>query len=129
MQSNFGLRRIVSFGQASDQGKLVETLVYRSLLEIPQDGLFYWRDKGEIDLLTRQGVEMNRLLQVTFAGLDDPKTFKREIASLLEANEIYPNAEKFLIAFELPKIYPADVPKNIKIVPLWHALLKKLSIS
>jgi predicted AAA+ superfamily ATPase len=121
---DLGLRRVVSFGQASDQGKLVESLVYRSLLDVPQDGLFYWQGKGEVDLLTRQGVEISRLVQVTFAGLDDPKTFQREISSLLEAGELYPNAEKLLIACELPKAYPNDVPKGINIIPLWHALLK-----
>lgn len=120
---DLGLRRIVSFGQKTDECKLIESMVYRELLETAQDGIFYWRNDAEIDLLTRQGITITQLLQVTYAGLDNLKTFKREIGAFDKASQHFPDAKKRLIVYELPKQYPAAVPDDVEIIPLWQFLL------
>jgi len=122
---DIGLRQVVSYGQPSDKGKLVESLVYRKLLSAEQDGLFYWHGDGEVDLLTRQGLEINQLIQVTYSGLDNKKTFQREINSLVAAGKIYSNAKKILVTFDTPQQFFEETPEDIEIIPLWQFLLRE----
>jgi len=123
---DLGLRRIASFDE-DNYGKQIETLVFRHLFTQEQDGLFYWQNKGEIDLIARKGMEITSLIQITHSGLDNPKTFKREIAALIEAGEHFPRAKKYIITLDLPQHYPAEKPQDIHIIPLWQYLLDPAS--
>ena len=89
------------------------------------DGIFYWDHGTEIDLLIRQGIKVERLIQVVYEGLDDEKTFNREVRSLIEANEVYPKAEKIIVAAKIPQVIP-EHPDYIKIVPMWKLLLNTI---
>ena len=120
---DLGLRQVVSFSQTSDECKLLESLVYRTLLDSKQDGIFYWHGDTEVDLVSRQGMEISRLIQVTFAGLDNEKTLRREIRALEEAGKVYPNAKKLLVIFDVPNKLAFKIPKTIEVVPVWWLLL------
>ena len=119
---DLGIRKVVSYGQKTDSCKLIESMVFRKLLNDPQDGIFYWRSQGEVDLLTRQGIEITQLIQVSYS-VDDPKIFKREVSSLLEAGKYYPQARKMLIVFEPPVNLLLERPEGVELIPMWHLLL------
>ncbi len=120
---DLGLRKVVSFGQSQDLGKLVETLIHRSLSSQNKKEIFYWQGNGEIDFILRDGLTITDLIQVVYSGLEDQKVLQREIAALNEAGHKFPKANKWLITFEIPKELPIDIPKDIHVLPAWHFLL------
>ena len=63
-----GLRKVVSFGQSQDLGKLVETLIHLSLSSQNKKEIFYWQGNGEIDFILRDGLTITDLIQVVSSG-------------------------------------------------------------
>ena len=59
-----GLRNAVCFTLTPDLGRMAETLVHAALQRQPQDGLFCWRGKQEVDLVVRRGENIVQLVQV-----------------------------------------------------------------
>ena len=118
---DLGLRNAVSLSPTADRGRLAETAVYQKLWqEADADTLFYWKELGEVDLLQRRGLEVERMLQVTLEGLDDEATRQRELASLVEGHKAFPKARRQLIAGTLPS---TPLPEEIEVEPLWRFLL------
>lgn len=97
-----GLRNAISLSGAPDRGRLMETAVHNALLREPSDGLFYWKGEGEVDLVVRRGLGLERLIQVTDEGLLEPASRRREIAALVEASRVFPGAEALVVAGALP---------------------------
>ena len=120
---DLGMRRVVSLTHIEDYGCMIESMVYHTLLRTKKDGIYYWHDKSEIDFLTRQGITITKLIQVAYKGLDDNNTLTREVSSLVKATEKFPEAKKYLIAWEVPDTFPFEIPSDIQIVPLWQFLL------
>lgn len=93
-----GLRNALALGATPDRGRLMETAVHNALLREGTDGLFYWQGEGEIDLVVRRGLGVERLIQVTDEGLLEPASRRRELAALAEASRIFPEAEPLVIS-------------------------------
>lgn len=80
-----------SFEQSQNWGRLLENLVF---IELKRRGfsdhysLFYYitRNNKEVDFVCRKGHQITQLIQVSYT-INDPKTLKREITSLLEASQ------------------------------------------
>lgn len=121
---DLGLRRIASLSTSTDETKLIETQVHHALLQGQQgNGIFYWKDEGEIDFLIQSGVTVTQLIQVVYAGLNRPEVVQRELGGLEKALAVFPKAKASLIAWD-PNIAPTlDRYPNIEIIPLWQFLL------
>jgi uncharacterized protein len=80
-----------SFEQSQNWGRLLENLVF---IELKRRGfsdhfsLFYYitRNNKEVDFVCRKGHQIIQLIQVSYT-LNDPKTLKRELTSLIEASQ------------------------------------------
>ena len=115
-----GLRNAVSLTGSPDRGRLTETVVHNALAAEEQDGLYYWKGEGEVDLVVRQGLAVKRLVQVTYEGLAEPAVRQREVRSLVEASKCFPEAETLLVANTLP---PDDAEElGVPVIHLWRLL-------
>jgi len=120
---DLGFRYISNMSSTLDLGKLSETCVYNQLTCQENDGIYYWKDFGEVDLVLRMGTEPQKFIQVVYTGSDNEMVLSREIRSLVEAHEKFPKAEKLLVTTTWPRHFPKNIPKFIKVIPLWHFLL------
>jgi predicted AAA+ superfamily ATPase len=119
-----GLRNAVSMSASPDRGRLMETVAHNALAAEEQDGLFYWRDEGEVDLVVRQGVAVKKLVQVT-EGLTEPAVRQREVRSLVLGAARFPEAETVLVTNVLPPVDAGEL--GVPIVSLWRFLVGKTS--
>ncbi len=120
---DLGFRHIANMSSTIDFGKLVETCVYNQLNRTIHDGIYYWDENVEVDLVLRQGSELTQFIQVVYDGLDDDKILNREIRSLVDVHEKFPKAEKLLITANWPQHLEKDIPDFIRVIPLWQFLL------
>ncbi len=121
---DLGFRHIANMSSTLELGKLIETCVYNQLIRQENDGIYYWNDSGEIDLVLREGIEPTRFIQVTYDGLDDSNILTRETRSLIAAHEKYPEAEKLLITATWSRNLAKKMSDFIRVMPLWHFLLE-----
>ncbi len=76
-----GLRNAMSFRFSEDIGRLMENLVFLRLMRAGD--IYYWKDdKGEVDFVVKEGVEVTRLVQSCY-DLSEAKTRRREEGALL----------------------------------------------
>ncbi len=115
-----GLRNAVSLTGSPDRGYLMETVAHNALAGEQQDGLFYWKGEGEVDLVVRRGLAVKSLFQVTYEGLSEPRVRIRETRSLVEAAGRFPEAEALLVAHTLPPDGAEDL--EVPVVPFWRFL-------
>lgn len=120
---DLGLRNVVSLSHSSDEGHLIETLVYESLRRRFGEKIFYWQDKGEVDFVVHQGTTITHVFQVVADGLDEDKVLQRELGGMKEAAQQFPEAKCTLIVKNLPK-RECKLPFDCKIIPLWLFLLE-----
>lgn len=118
---DLGLRNVVALSATPDEGHIQETAIYHHLQQMPQDGIFYWKGKQEIDFLIREGLDIKKIIQVA-ADLGKNKTLEREIQALQEANQIFPAAQQLLIFNKTLKLFSETL--KIKMMPLWSVLLR-----
>lgn len=121
--NDLGMRHLMSLTHAPDKGRLAETAVHSVLGGSPRCDLYYWKGRGELDFLVRENNQITKLIQVVHSGLEDPTVLKREISSLTEAGEKFPQARKLLVAGSFPPGFSLDDPQ-IECIPLWKYLLK-----
>jgi hypothetical protein len=86
-----GMVSSVGFQNSENFGRLLENVVFGKLIRqglVPNKDIFYYKTKSgkEVDFLIKNGIKIEKLIQVSLS-LDDAKTKKREIASLLEASK------------------------------------------
>lgn len=117
---DLGLRQIANLSHSTDEGRIMETAVFNVLNRQNHDGIFYWKQRGEIDLAIRSGNAIITLVQVA-RHINDPNTEKRECTALLDAGTTFPKAKKYLIINEDSN--PQLKINTIDIVPLWQYLL------
>lgn len=118
-----GLRNSVSFSTAPDKGKLIESLVFQSLLRKNKSEICYWKENGEVDFLIKRGANVSDLIQVVYEGLGEKEVFEREIGALEEANHYFPAATRQLIVVEKPT-ENIVLPQGVLMKPLWQFLLE-----
>lgn len=113
-----GMVRSVKSPKRMDLGSLAENIVAVELLRrFPKDEIFYWNGKGEVDFVLVRGDE-KQLIQVCW-DMEDPKTRKREIKALFEAEKELGSANKLILTRE-----GSDTEEGIEIQPLWKWLLE-----
>jgi hypothetical protein len=123
---DLGLINVVSRRVSEDISRLIENLIF---LELKRRGLkenrdlFYWRStqQHEVDFVVKEGINVNKLIQVTYASARD-EIEKREIRSLLKASEQLKCKNLLCITWD----YEASEEikeKKIKFIPLWKFLL------
>jgi predicted AAA+ superfamily ATPase len=95
-----GLRNAVCLSGAPDRGRLLETAVVAELRRGRHDGLFYWKGRGEVDVVVRRGNEATRLVQVTWGGEADVDVLRRESAALEEAGQVFPGVARSCVVGE-----------------------------
>ncbi|VVB93601.1 AAA domain protein [uncultured archaeon] len=116
-----GLRNTVSFRSTPDTGRLVENIVY---LELKRRGkeIYYWKGKGEVDFLLKEGLEIRELIQVCW-NADDEDTKSREVKALIEAMKEFNFKKNGLIITDDFDSEEISDGKKIIFMPLWKWLL------
>ncbi len=121
---DLGLRNAVSLSHSTDDGHLIESMVYHTLRRRFGSNVFYWSSSSEIDFVIREGNTITQIWQVVSKRLDDPEVCKRELQAFEAAKKEFPHAQAFLVAKTLPeKVPPTSV---CKMYPLWLLLLEEL---
>lgn len=121
-----GLRDAVLLPQSNDDGKKLENTVFLQLYRkrTPVDRIFYYQGKGECDFVVQRGVEINRLIQVTW-NMDDEETRRREIDGLIEASEATGCTNLLIITADTTEEIRLDNGLTIYVLPAWRWLLDK----
>ncbi len=120
---DLGLRKIASLSASMDKSKLIETQVCNTLLRSQENDLYYWKDIGEIDILTQKGGVVTSLYQVAYSNLDKKNVSVREFGGLQQAIKTFPSAKGVLITWALDNNIDREKFPDISIQPLWHFLL------
>lgn len=119
-----GLRNAVCFRFSEDTGKLIENIVYLSLLKKNED-VYYWQDNHgyEVDFLVRNKNQVTDLIQVCY-DISDKSTKKREINALLRAMKMFKLDKGLILTFDT-KDEVTENSKTIIYKPIWLWLLEK----
>lgn len=116
-----GLRNAVSFKVSDDAGRLFENCVF---IELKRRGkqVYYWKKGGEVDFLVKEGLKVKEAIQVCWR-MDDEKTKKREVRSLLNAMDEFKLKSGLIITESFEGLEKIDGGRSIVYVPLWKWLL------
>ncbi len=120
---DLGLRNAVALTGSPDRGRLAESAVYNALARGQNDGLYYFKGRGEVDLAVRRGNRVAALVQVVDRGLDEPSVRRREVGALAEARESFTTAERWLVVGDDPAAAADLGEAEVAVVPLWRFLL------
>ena len=114
-----------------DWGALYENLVAIALRKREMSGtisVFYWKNQRneEVDFVVKEGLQITRLIQVC-ADISNPKTFKREMRSLVKASQEL-NCDDLLLLnpheARTESFSWQNAERQIQLVPLWQWLLE-----
>lgn len=114
-----GLVNSISFRFSENKGRLIENLVYISLIKEKKE-IYYHKVNYECDFLVKEGMKIKHAVQVTLS-LKDETTRKREIRGLLEAMEAYNLKEGLIITEKEAEIISLD-KKKIVVKPIYDWL-------
>jgi len=114
-----GLVNSISFRFSENKGRLIENLVYMSLIKEKKE-IYYHKENYECDFLIKEGMNIKYAVQVTLS-LKDETTRKREIRGLLEAMDAYNLKEGLIITEKEGQIISLD-EKKIVIKPIYEWL-------
>lgn len=117
-----GMRNTVAFRFSQDIGRLCENLVFIDLRRRGKK-VYYWKGKGEVDFVVKDGMEVEQLVQVCW-DINDVKTKEMEVAGLVEAMGSIEVAEGIVITDDYFGEEERE-GKKIKFIPLWCWLLRK----
>lgn len=117
-----GMRNAISFRFSQDIGRLSENLVFIDLRRRGKN-VYYWKGKGEVDFIVKEGMRIEQLIQVCW-DMNDIKTKEREIKALAEAMESLKLQEGIVVTDDL---FGEDKigGKRIRFIPLWCWLLRE----
>jgi len=114
-----GLVNSISFRFSENKGRLIENLVYISLIKEKKE-IYYHKENYECDFLIKEGMKIKHAVQVTLS-LKDETSRKREIRGLLEAMDSYNLKEGLIITEKEAEIISLD-EKKIVIKPIYEWL-------
>lgn len=119
-----GLRDAVLLPQSSDEGKKLENTVFLQLYRqrTSMDQIFYYQGKGECDFVVQRGVEIHRLIQVTW-DMSDEDTRRREINGIIEASQVTGCNNMFIITSDTNEDIKLDNGNVIRVVAAWRWIL------
>jgi hypothetical protein len=121
--TDLGMRNQASLSTSPDLGKSLESLVFNTLKQQRNHGIFYWKGHGEIDFVVRRGNSITHLIQVMAEGLEDAAVMTREISALQEGMEKFPQTKAMIITNQRNLPVDLSIPKPIQLIPLWQFLL------
>ncbi|MCL2028716.1 MAG: ATP-binding protein [Bacteroidales bacterium] len=115
-----------SFELSENKGRLLENLVFVDLIRRgynTQQTLFYYRTRNdkEIDFVCRNMHNVETLIQVSY-DLQNPKTCKREISSLIEASGELKCTNLLLLTWDDERTVK-EAGVSITVKPVWKWLL------
>jgi len=116
-----------SFELSKNSGRLLENLVFIELLRRGYDTwqtLFYYRTRNdkEVDFVCRDKHKVETLIQVSY-NIQNPKTYQREIAALIEAGEELGCGDLLLLTWDDEKTEERG-GISIAVKPVWKWLLE-----
>lgn len=119
-----GLRDAVLLPQSDDNGKKLENTVFLHLYRhrSPVEQIYYYQAKGECDFVVQRGVDIDRLIQVTW-DMNDEATRRREIEGLLEAADATGCRNLYIITADSDEEITLDDGRVIHVVAGWRWLL------
>lgn len=119
-----GLRDAVLLPQSSDEGKKLENTVFLQLYRdrTPIDKIYYYQGKGECDFAVQRGIDVDRLIQVTW-DMSIEETRSREINGILEASKATGCKNLYIITFDTAEEIKIDEDTVIHVIPVWRWLL------
>lgn len=117
-----GLRAVYDASFSPDYAKLYENLVFLALRSQTAD-IYYVKEHQEIDFYCVINGE-KKLINVSYE-IDNPKTWDREIGSLLEGMNYIGIERSMLISKDKDEILTID-NKQIVCIPLWKWLLSEV---
>ncbi|MCD6476751.1 MAG: ATP-binding protein, partial [Candidatus Aenigmarchaeota archaeon] len=101
-------------------GRYYENVVALKLKRDKKE-IYYWKNKGEIDFVIKEGLKVKQLIQVCYNI--NKETKKHEIKALIEASKKL-RCRNLLIITEDYESEEKINKKKIKFIPLWKWLLK-----
>lgn len=113
--SDLGLRLVGARSTNSDDGKLLENLVY---LELRRRGaeVFYFKGRGEVDFIVTDAYRPNSALQVSFS-MQDEETRRRETQSLFDAANLFSLSDLTIVTWNEEEEISVE-GKTINVVPV-----------
>ncbi|MDE5996910.1 MAG: DUF4143 domain-containing protein, partial [Muribaculaceae bacterium] len=119
-----GLRYAVLLPQSGDDGKKLENTVFLHLYRkrTPIDKIYYYQGKGECDFVVQRGIDVDRLIQVTW-DMSNEETRRREINGLLEASKATGCKNLYIITYDSAEEIKIDEDTVIHVIPAWRWLL------
>ncbi len=117
-----GLRAVYDASFSFDYAKLYENLVFLALRSQTAD-IYYVKEHQEVDFYCVINGE-KKLINVSYE-IDNPKTWEREISSLLEGMNYIGIERSMLITKDKDEILTID-NKQIVCIPLWKWLLSEV---
>lgn len=115
-----GLTRLLGFRASEDFGRMLENIVFLSLLRRGEE-IFFHKEKYECDFVLRRGIRIGSAIQVTQSLA---KNKEREIRGLLEAMDNYKLKEGLIITEHQEETFRV-ANKKIIVKPIWKWLLEK----
>lgn len=119
-----GLRDAVLLPQSGDDGKKLENTVFLQLYRqrTPIDKIYYYQGKGECDFVVQRGIDVDKLIQVTW-DMSDEDTRSREINGLLEASKATGCKNLYIITYDSAEEIKIEDDTIIHVIPVWRWLL------
>lgn len=90
-----GLRTAMALWGSEDWGRGAETMVHAQVRRSSPDGVFWWKGKGEVDMLVQRGIDVTEAIQVTWS--ESGTVPDRELAALEEVRRSFPTARRRLV--------------------------------
>ena len=118
-----GLAEVLGFRFMENYGKFMENLVFIELKRrfLKEEIYYYLKDNFEVDFVIKQGLKIKQLIQVCYS-LEDEKTKKREIISLIKAGKELKCRDLLVLTWDYKGIETSEGCR-IKYMPLWQWLL------
>jgi predicted AAA+ superfamily ATPase len=124
-----GMIHAVKFRTSPDRRRLLENLVAIEFLRQGRDFYFYrTKDNKEVDFVIRDGLEVSRLIQVSYKMDSDPQTEKREISALLKAAKELGCDDLAMLTWDQEAERMVN-GKKVMIVPLWRWIISQRATS
>ena len=119
-----GLLHALTYRNASDNGRMLENLVFMHLFRRGYEiEYLHPRAGGEVDFFARRKRTGEVILIQVCWDISDPKTFKREITGLQNGMRELSVREAVIITWDDESVI--DLDGEIAIIPVWKWLLSE----
>ncbi|NJE02476.1 ATP-binding protein [Thermococcus sp. JdF3] len=114
-----GIANVAGIRFTENIGRLAENAVARHLRQIFGENVFYYRGRGEVDFVVKEGLGVTRAVQVSW---DVDESWEREVNGLLEAMEVF-DLREGLVVTGWKSCEERFGERTVRCVPLWRFLL------